>query len=224
VSLAPTPGGGHEGHGHCEDADFVLETLLRLLWSIFLPAVGGGLFHACGFRDGERGVLAPGQSGAGKTTLARKVSNPDHVFSDELVAVHRSSPHGGWRISGTPFHGALDRGGVSPQSYPLGGIAFLEKQDVVGTRPLALAPAVARTLACLLCFQHDAATVQQNLALIIDLCAAVPTFVCGTRLASTFAEVLAALRPRLAGTSPRPMSTVSAVSAVSKGELDGRTR
>lgn len=204
------------GTAHCQATHVALESLLRLLWSVFLPRAGGALFHACGFRHDGRGVLAPGPSGAGKTTLARKLPNPHQVLSDEVVAVHRDG-QGAWRISGTPFFGELQRVGGSMQSWPLAGIAFLEKRGELGSRTLDSGEAVLRALACLLCFETDLETVQRNFALVVALCAEVPTFACGSRADTPFADLMAEIGPRLrgvAGPEPAPHNTRELVSAL----------
>jgi hypothetical protein len=195
------PTGAFQGRAQCRATHVAFESLLRILWSVFLPRAGGALFHACGFQHGERGILAAGQSGAGKTTLSRKVPDPDRVFSDEVIAVHRDAA-GQWRISGTPFFGELQRGGVSMQSWPLAGIAFLEQRDAVQVEPLPPAEAVLRALECLLCFQNDPETVRQNFALTIELCRAVPTFRCAGRRETPYADLLAAMAPVLAKPGP----------------------
>ena len=64
--------------------------MLRVLYATILPRVGGMLIHSCGLRHAEVGVVFPGRSGAGKTTLARKAPDADDVLSDELVVVRRA--------------------------------------------------------------------------------------------------------------------------------------
>ena len=206
------PGGPFVGNATCELNPFAFDSLMRVLWSIFLPRAGGALFHACGLRHGEIGVLAPGPSGAGKTTLARKMEDPDHVLSDEVVAVHPDG-EGGWRVSGSPFWGEFARGGISLRSLPLAGVAFLEQTSEARVGPLSFAEAVQRALGCLICFERDAETVERNLAIVTTLCQHVPTVVCGTRAETTAAEVFTMLRPHLRGSptvrrppySPREM-------------------
>jgi hypothetical protein len=186
------------GDATCEMNPFAFDSLMRVLWSIFLPRAGGALFHACGLRDGEVGLLAPGPSGAGKTTLARKMEEPDHVLSDEVVAVH-PDPHGGWRISGSPFWGEFARGGISLRSFPLAGVAFLEQTATARVERISAAEALLRALGCLICFERDPEAVERNLAIVTSLCADVPTVGCGTTAATPAPEILAMLRPSLKG-------------------------
>jgi hypothetical protein len=185
-----------EGAGETRPAIFALESLLRVLWSVLLPRAGGALFHACGFADAGRGIMAPGPSGAGKTTLARKVPEED-VMSDEVVALSRGRD-GGWRLSATPFFGELQRGGHSLRSFPLAGIAFLEKREALAIEPISTSDAVKRALGCLMCFETDAATAERNFALCVSLCQSVPSFIAGNRADTELGDLLRACAPRLA--------------------------
>ena len=189
-------GGSFTGTAECLAQPWTLESLLRVVWSVLLPRAGGGLFHACGMRDGERTVLAAGPSGAGKTTLARKAGNPDDVLSDEVVALHRGDD-GRWRMSATPFFGELQRGIGNLQSWPLAGIAFLEQHSQLAMARVPVAQAVLRALECLMCFETDPDTVQRNFALIIALCSEVPAFTCGSRKDDGLEAIREAWRPLL---------------------------
>jgi hypothetical protein len=205
----PAPG-LFAGQATCELNPFAFDSLMRVLWSIFLPRAGGALFHACGLRHGETGLLAPGPSGAGKTTLARKMPDPDDVLSDEVVAVHPDG-EGGWRISGSPFWGEFARGGVSLRSWPLAGVAFLEQTSEARAAPVSSGDAILRALGCLICFERDPDTVERNLAIVTTLCAEVPVVLCGTRADTTIDQVFGQLKPFLRGhprrapRSPREM-------------------
>jgi len=187
------------GQATCQMNPFALDSLLRVLWAVFLPRSGGALFHACAVRIGEGGVIFPGQSGAGKSTLARKVVDSDRVLTDELVAVSRGQL-GQWRITGTPFWGDFKRGGGSIRSWPLGAVSFLEQAPDLGLRAIPPAEAAWRLLACFLCFQTDADTAARNLAIAIDLCTDLPGVVTETARETPFAALETALAPYV----PRP--------------------
>ena len=113
------------------------------------------LVHSCGLRHAEIGVVFPGHSGAGKTTLARKAPDADDVLSDELVVIRRGDD--GWRVHGTPFWGDFARGGISMRSWPLRTLAFLAQapRDAVTMTPIISSDATLRLLGCFLSFTAD---------------------------------------------------------------------
>jgi hypothetical protein len=170
---------GWQGEVSCQMNPFAFDSLLRVMWAIFLPRAGGALVHACALRVGEAGVMFPGPSGTGKSTLARKVAEQERILTDELVAVSRGET-GQWRISGTPFWGDFKRGGGSIRSWPLNAISFLEQGEAVSIRPIPPPEAALRLLGCFLCFQTDAGTAARNLMLTVELCSEVKAVVSRT--------------------------------------------
>lgn len=183
-----------QGQSTCQMNPFALDSLMRVLWAVFLPRSGGALFHACALRIGEGGVIFPGQSGAGKSTLARKLPEPERVLTDELVAVSRAEL-GRWRITGTPFWGDFKRGGGSIRSWPLRAISFLEQGPGLDVRAVPAAEAAWRLLGCFLCFQTDADTAARNLAIAAELCTDVQTVVSRTARETAAAAIEGALAP-----------------------------
>ncbi|UCC94339.1 MAG: hypothetical protein JSW40_05875 [Candidatus Omnitrophota bacterium] len=95
----------------------------ELLMIHLLPYYGGLLFHACGIKYGNKGMLFAGTSGAGKSTIARLWQNQKDtvVLSDDRIIVRERNS--GFRIYGTPWHG--DAGVYSSQNVPLEKIFFL---------------------------------------------------------------------------------------------------
>lgn len=175
---------------------FAFDSLLRVLWAIFLPRAGGALFHACALRLGETGVVFPGPSGVGKSTLAAKVAEPERILTDELVAVSRGDM-GRWRISGTPFWGEFKRGGGSIRSWPLGALAFLEQGESLAVGSVRPGEAALRLLGCFLCFQTDADTAARNLAIAVDLCTEIDAVLSRTARDTPYADIVKALGPHL---------------------------
>lgn len=68
------------------------------------------LLHACGVKDGERGLVFAGTSGAGKSTIARLWEGQEgiSVLSDDHVIVRERD--GQFWVYGTPWPG---QGGMS---------------------------------------------------------------------------------------------------------------
>ena len=197
------------GRARCRMSPFSLDCVLRVIWSVLLPREGALLVHACGLRHAEIGVVFPGASGLGKTTLARKAPDADDVLSDEMIAIRRTPADGGWRVTGTPFWGDFARGGISMRSWPLRALAFLAQRGSVEMSPITSSESALRLLECVLCFQTDRATVARNLALVTRLCSDVRSVEAQlTRTAST-AEIFGKLEPHLGRDVHRKVPTHS---------------
>jgi hypothetical protein len=127
---------------------YPLEYPLDELLLINLLARGRGAeVHAAGIIDREgNGHLFLGQSGAGKTTMARLWQNEEgvQVLSDDRIIL-RKQGQSVW-IYGTPWHGEGRL--ASPASAPLQRIYFLRQGAHNRLIPQRAAEAVARLCAC----------------------------------------------------------------------------
>jgi len=107
-------------------------------YSFALAARGTGLIaHACAFitASGE-GVLCPGVSGTGKTTLARllgAVDPPLQVLTDDRAIVTLTSE--GVQLWGSPWPGAAGIGGTA--SAPLTTVIFIRQALSLGRRAVS---------------------------------------------------------------------------------------
>jgi hypothetical protein len=130
---------------------YSLEYPLDELLLIHLLAGGRGLeVHACGVVDSSgQGYLFAGQSGAGKTTMARLWQKAEGVqgvivLSDDRIILRYLS--GRFWIYGTPWHG--EAGLASPTRAPLKAIYLLRHGPSNRLVSLRRSDAVARLLAC----------------------------------------------------------------------------
>ena len=148
--------------------------LAELLFIHHLHAHRKGVeIHGCGVVDGSgAGYLFAGQSGAGKTTMARLWENEPGVtlLSDDRLVLR---PQGGevW-MYGTPWHG--DARVASPARVRLAGLLFLRARPSHEFRPLARSEAVARLFACSFPPFHDAVGLDFTLAALDTVTATVP--------------------------------------------------
>jgi hypothetical protein len=204
------------GSGRCKMSPFALDCVLRVVWSVLLPREDAMLVHSCGLRHAEIGVVFPGVSGQGKTTLARKAPDADDVLSDEMIAIRRNPSDGSWRVSGTPFWGDFARGGISMRSWPLRALAFLAQRDRVVMSPITSSEAALRLLECMLCFQTDEVTVARNLALVTRLCAEVRSVEAQLTRAASTAEIFGKLEPHLGRDLNRKVPTFSTREMISE--------
>jgi hypothetical protein len=198
VRLTPgEPGPGRPawaGTGVFAPNPYSFDSILRVLWAYFLNRDGGALIHACGVRRDGVGVLFPGVSGTGKSTLARKLEDPRDVLSDEIIPV-RFVPDGAWRIHASPFWGEFQRGGDSLRGWPLSVIVFLRKGSGLSVSPLAPPEATRRLLETLVCFEPGEAVIAPNLAWAARLCSGVPCVEATTAVDTPTAALFRALAP-----------------------------
>ena len=125
-----------------------LEYPLDELLMLHLLAQGRGMeVHACGVIDAQgQGYVFIGQSGAGKTTLARlwEAESGVTILSDDRIIL-RFLDDGFW-MYGTPWHG--DAGLACAARAPLTRIVFLRHGDhnaLISQRP---SEAISRLVAC----------------------------------------------------------------------------
>ena len=205
----------YRGKGECAMSPFAVDCILRVIWATLLPHVGGLLVHGCGLRHAEVAVVFPGQSGAGKTTLARKAPDSDDVLSDELCVVRRADD--GWRVHGTPFWGDFARGGISMRSWPLRTVAMLTqaRSDTVAMTPIVSSDATFRLLGCFLAFAIDRTTVERNLALALKLCAEVRSVEASLTKNVLPSEIFRKLAPHLGPEVTRKVPPASAREMIS---------
>lgn len=146
-----------------------LDTPLRLIASLALPAHDGLLMHASGYADDRGAVLFLAVSGGGKTTTARKLPH-EHVLSDDQVALRRID--GRWSAWALPFVGEYRRATV-PRRAPLRAIALLAKGEGAALEAVAPAAALASVMRCAVSFAPGP-QVARVLDLVADLVTRVP--------------------------------------------------
>lgn len=148
----------------------VLDNILRVFFTIHLLPQRGFLCHAAGLTMGTGGILFPGASSAGKTTIARK-AGVQRVLSDELpgVILQKGKPH----LMGTPFWGNFRKGRLNV-SVSLRAVAFLNKTAPFGCRPLPKEEALMRLMATILFFTDDPAANKQLLSTASTMVQSVP--------------------------------------------------
>jgi hypothetical protein len=114
---------------------------LELLLIHYLAKERGIILHACGIVIDDRGILFLGESGAGKSTMARMwdQENGVDILSDDRVIVRKQGRE--FRVYGTPWHGEAAFG--SSREARLERIFFLRHgrensvKDMKGLDPLS---------------------------------------------------------------------------------------
>lgn len=155
LELAGSGAFAGRGRGDYAGSPQALDSLLRVLYSRLLPASGGVLLHAAAFRRQGAAYLFAGPSGAGKTTLMRKLSRAPGVrfLSDELVLLRREGS--ALTAHSTPFWGEF-RQPENNGRAPLRRIFTLARSRTrTRIRPLAFSRAQSRLLRCLVGFSDE---------------------------------------------------------------------
>jgi len=164
----------HQAYFEDRDPVYPLEYPLDELLMIGMLGQGRGVeIHGCGLVDRSgRGFLFVGQSGAGKTTMARLWQREEGVtiLSDERVVL-RNLDNRIW-MYGTPWHG--DEPIASPVRVRLSQIFFLRQAAGHALEAVTGAAAAARLFATSFPPFYDRAALDFTLGLLEGVVGAVP--------------------------------------------------
>jgi len=117
--------------------------LNQILMIILLSLGKGVLLHACGIDDGGYGYLFLGNSGHGKSTMARLwFENQATVLNDDRIIVREKD--GRFWMYGTPWHGDFKE--LSLKGLPIRKIFFLRHSEQNSAVPRKGAEAVSMLL------------------------------------------------------------------------------
>jgi hypothetical protein len=119
---------------------------MELLMLNYLAAERGVIIHGCGVAWNGRGILFVGESGAGKSTMARRWDQEPGavVLSDDRTVVRKRGPE--FWIYGTPWHGDAAFG--SPRGVPLETIFFLKHGRENSVEEIRGSHAVSQLFTC----------------------------------------------------------------------------
>lgn len=161
---------------------YPLEYPLDELLLIHLLAAGRGVeVHACGVVDSSgQGYLFAGQSGAGKTTMARLWQKAKGaagageliVLSDDRIVLRYQA--GRFWMYGTPWHGEAEL--CSPARAPLKGVYLLCHGRHNKLVPLRRSATAARLVACSFPLFYDPSGLDFTLGFFDRLVQAVPCY------------------------------------------------
>ena len=156
-----------------QSVDPICYPLDELLLVNVLAEGRGAEIHACGIIDSNgHGQLFAGQSGAGKTTIARLWEGIPGItiLSDDRIIL-RKDGRTIW-MYGTPWHG--DGGFALPAAAPLTHIYFLQKGAKNELAPQGRAEGAARLFSCCFAPLYFPEAVKFTLAFFEEVVKAVP--------------------------------------------------
>lgn len=135
----------------------------------------GILVHAAGASVDGKGLLFPGTSGAGKSTISAFLRAGDGIqlLSDDRIVV-RGNDSGRFHLSGTPWPG--DAGVAENDSASLDRILFLRHGNETTARPMNAAEAVESLMPVISVPWYDREVVPSILATVEELVSLVPAF------------------------------------------------
>ena len=167
----------HRAYLNPEQAVYPLEYPLdELLFIHHLGWLGKGVeVHACGVVDPHgKGHLFLGQSGAGKTTLARLWENEPGVLvlSDDRIALRKMD--GKLWMYGTPWHGEADFS--SPARAPLTDVCFLVKGPENRLFQKGVTESIGRFIASSFILFYSREAVDFTMEFLEDVVKAVPCY------------------------------------------------
>lgn len=103
---------------------YALNTILRIVHTLYLARAQGFLLHAASAVRNNRAFVFSGVSGAGKTTISRCAPEDVVLLTDEISYIRQiDDQYSAW---GTPFAGEMGTPGANI-SAPLAKLFFLEK-------------------------------------------------------------------------------------------------
>jgi hypothetical protein len=162
----------HELFARAAAVDPLAYPLDELLLQGLLAGGRGAELHACGVISRGRGLLFVGQSGGGKTTMARlwQAAGGVTIASDDRIIVRRDGS--GFTLHGTPWHGEAAL--AEPAAARLAAVFFLARGQTNQATALPAGQTAARLFACAFPPFWDRDGVDFTLGFLGELAAAVP--------------------------------------------------
>ncbi len=146
----------------------------QLLLVYYLARRSGLLVHAAAARFGDRALVFPGKSRAGKTTLSRQLVNDPRIelLSDDRIIVRNTN--GNFLAFGTPWAG--EAGIAKNTSAPLRSLLFLNHSTENQIEPISPKKALEKLLPIASVPWYDKLLLQDTLNTCEDLLNRVPAY------------------------------------------------
>ncbi len=128
-----------------------IDTLFRIIFSFAAASQGSFLMHAAAIATPMGGILFPGVTQSGKSTLAEISLKTYDVITDDMALVEFTGDS--YRVQGTPFWGQLQMS--VNRSAKLATVFLLSRGDKDGISTVSSAEAAGEFMTALLCFGQE---------------------------------------------------------------------
>lgn len=147
----------------------------RLLVMFLLALRKGAIVHSAGIVYKKKGFIFAGRSGAGKTTISRKLATLTGAegLSDDRIILRKEGDS--FRMFGTPWPG--EAGIAVNKSTSLNGIVFLVKSDNNRVVPIGEAEAFRRFMPVLSIPWYDKEAINKIFSFVEELISEVPSYI-----------------------------------------------
>jgi len=179
---------------------------LRLLTSMLLPTRRSLLVHASAVVHHGKALIFLGNSGAGKTTTARRSGREGALrIADDLTILHVGRDRS---VHVEPC--SFDRGGRLPgralRVWPVGAAYDVRKAAPLTEDLGRVRDPLATWCAAILSSTGPASTLESLLSLTLDLNQAIPPRILGVRASGSVLSAFSVLGPSAPVTSTRPLA------------------
>jgi hypothetical protein len=163
----------NSGCGHIRQNlnPFALNSILRIVHTLWLAHAHGFLLHAASAVRNGRAFVFSGISGAGKTTISRCAPQDAVLLSDEISYIRRSGDQ--YCAWGTPFAGEMGIPGANICA-PVAQLFFLEKGPENRIDHIDQSEAIRLLLRNILFFNNEDEAVRAVFDSACDLLQSVP--------------------------------------------------
>lgn len=146
----------------------------QLLMMQRLSREQGAIIHCALIGYGERAVICPGVSGAGKTTLCRQIvaDSRFRILSDDRAVIRKTAR--GYEACGTPWPG--EGGFAVNASLPLVGVGFIHQAEAAAAEAISVSQAIHRLVRVASLPLFDAEASPRVFDGLADLAASVPVY------------------------------------------------
>ena len=174
----------------CAVNKFSFDSWLRIFVTLLGQDKNSLLIHSSGICRSGSGLIFPGRSGMGKSTITG-ILGKKNALSDEIVML--TSAGNGMLASSTPFWGELKMGSHKKRTCRPKGLFFIKHGRELRSEKLSRTDALKKLLATVLFFSRENVKVEKMLSLCARACGKIPAYTLAFPLGVKRKELLDAI-------------------------------